>query len=111
ILFALGAAVISGCGGAVADPKDYGDVNTKNEGYYGNLMYGCTGVRANEAGKYEDVTLENTDYCNCLYEGLKETVPFSDAREFDKYQATAQAGEIKVPTNIQTVQEKCGTTN
>jgi len=105
------ALAISSCGGTVPDPKEYGDANTKNEGYYGNLMYGCTGVRANDAGNYVDVTLESTSYCKCLFAGLKETVPFAAARDFDKYQATAQPGEIKVPANIQAVQEKCGTSN
>ena len=110
ILVAACALVASSCGGTVADPKDYGDVNTENKGYYGNLMYGCTGVQAIN-GEYSDVTLESVDYCNCIFEGLKETVPFSDARDFDKYQATAKAGEIEIPKNIQAVQEKCGTSN
>ena len=36
-------------------PTSYGDVNTTNEGYYGNFMFGCTGVEANDDGKYVDV--------------------------------------------------------
>jgi hypothetical protein len=98
---------VSSCGGTVADPKEYGDVNTENKGYYGNLMYGCTGVQAID-GEYSDVTLGSVEYCNCLFDGLKEKVPFPDAKAFDQYQATAKAGEITIPKNIKAVQEDCG---
>ena len=110
ILVTACAIALSSCGGTVRDPNEYGDVTTDGTGYYGNLMYGCTGVEPTD-GKYVDVKLESVDYCNCIFDGLKETVPFSDAKAFDKKQATEKAGEIVIPNNIQTVQEKCGTSN
>ncbi|MEI7885955.1 MAG: hypothetical protein WCJ04_01060 [Actinomycetes bacterium] len=110
ILVAACALALSSCGGTVREPREYGDVTTDGKGYYGNLMYGCTGVEPTD-GKYVNVKLESVNYCNCIFNGLKETVPFSDAKAFDQYQATAKAGEIKIPKNIQTVQQKCGKSN
>ena len=94
------------CTGGEAEPKDYGEVNTKGEGYYGNFMYGCTGVEPKD-GKYVDVKLESADFCRCVYDGLKEKVPFSDMQEFEKEQADAADGEIVIPKNIATVQDEC----
>ncbi len=110
ILVTACAIALSSCGGTVRDPNEYGDVTTDGSGYYGNLMYGCTGVEP-EDGKYVDAQLGSVDYCNCIFDGLKETVPFPDAKAFDQKQATEKAGEIVIPTNIQAVQEKCGTSN
>lgn len=105
----VAATALAGCSnGQQAQPKNYGDINTKNEGYYGNLMFGCTGVEANEDGEYVDVKLESPDFCTCIFRGMKETVPFSDAQEFDEQQADAEEGtDIELPANIDKVRTTC----
>lgn len=102
------AVALAGCGGVVRDPRDYGEINDKGEGFYGNLMYGCTGVQPNDKGEYVDTKLGSSDFCVCVYKGLKETVPFPDTKKFDEAQAKAKDGEITVPDNIAKVQQKCG---
>lgn len=106
---AAAALLLAGCAaGQPRDPGEYGAINDRNEGYYGNLMFGCTGVRANEQGEYVEVTLESPDFCTCVFRGMKETVPFPDAKEFDKAQADAEEGEtIELPENINRVRTKC----
>lgn len=106
---AAAALVLAGCAaGQPRDPGEYGEINTNNEGYYGNLMFGCTGVRANAQGEYVDVELESPDFCTCVFRGMKETVPFPDAKDFDKAQADAEEGEtIELPENINRVRTKC----
>ena len=78
LLVATAAAAISlaGCSGAQSDPTEYGSINDQNEGYYGNMMFGCTGVEANEDGEYVDETLEKPNFCRCVFRGMKETVPY-----------------------------------
>lgn len=105
VLFAL---VATSCTGAVRDPTQYGDANTKGEGFYGNLMYGCTGVLPDTDGNYVDEKLSSSDYCKCLFEGLKDRVPFSDVRDFEEAQADAEPGnEPDVPKGITAVQDDC----
>lgn len=105
VLFAL---VATACTGAVREPTKYGEVNAKGEGFYGNLMYGCTGVTPDADGNYVDEKLSSSEYCKCLFEGLKDTVPFSDVRDFEKAQADAKEGdEPEVPKNIAAVQDEC----
>jgi hypothetical protein len=110
IVVALAAMALASCaGGQPPDPDNYGEINTDNEGYYGNLMFGCTGVQANDDGKYVDVKLESPDYCTCVYRGMKETVPFPEAKEFDEQQAEAEEGEtIELPDSIDKVRSSCG---
>jgi len=107
-LLVVCAVALVGCGGQQRDPSEYGDVNSDGEGYYGNLMYGCTGVEPDDDGKYVNAELENEAFCKCLFNGLKETVPFQDAKKFDEAQAKAEPGELDVPNNIAKVQQKCG---
>jgi hypothetical protein len=109
MLTAVASMALMGCaGGQQRQPKEYGDINTKNEGYYGNLMFGCTGVEANDKGKYVDVKLETPDFCTCVFRGMKETVPFTDAEAFDEQQADAPEGtDIKLPANINKVRTTC----
>jgi hypothetical protein len=107
-LLAVCAIALAGCGGQQADPKDYGEINDQGDGFYGNLMYGCTGVEPNDDGKYTGDTLAPADFCTCLWRGLEETVPFDDTKKFDEAQADAEAGEIEVPSNIAKVQQRCG---
>ena len=110
IVTAVASVALLGCtaGGQAAQPKEYGDINTDNEGYYGNLMFGCTGVQANAAGKYVDVELESAPFCTCVFRGMKETVPFSEAKAFDEQQADAPDGEtIKLPSSIDKVRTTC----
>lgn len=110
IVTVVASVALVGCysGGQAAAPKEYGDINTENEGYYGNLMFGCTGVQANADGKYVDVKLESPTFCTCVFRGMKETVPFSEAKEFDEQQADAEEGEtIKLPESIDKVRTTC----
>lgn len=112
VVFAVAVVAVvalAGCTvGQPRDPGEYGEINTNNEGYYGNLMFGCTGVRANDAGEYVDVKLESPDFCTCVFRGMKETVPFSDAQAFDKAQGEAEEGEsIELPENIDRVRTTC----
>ncbi|CAN5474134.1 hypothetical protein BH10ACT3_BH10ACT3_15340 [soil metagenome] len=107
MLSAVCALMLAACGGQVTQPKDYGEINSKGEGFYGNLMYGCTGVTPNDDGKYTNTELGDANYCQCLYRGLEQTVPFDDAKKFDEAQAKEDAGEITVPKNIAAVQTKC----
>lgn len=103
LTFALGA-----CTGAVREPTNYGKVNDKGEGFYGNLMYGCTGVTPDEDGNYVDEKLSSADYCKCLFTGLSDRVPFSDVRDFEKAQADAAADEEPpIPDEIARVQRDC----
>jgi hypothetical protein len=65
-------------------------------------------VRANSDGKYVDVELESRDFCTCVFRGMKETVPFPDAKAFDEAQADAEDGEaIELPENINRVRTRC----
>jgi hypothetical protein len=110
IVAVISSMALAGCtnGGQASQPKEYGDINTENEGYYGNLMFGCTGVEANDDGKYVDVELEQPDFCTCVFRGMKETVPFSDAQKFDEEQADAPEGsDIELPANIDKVRTAC----
>ena len=100
-------AAVAGCAGIEPAPDEYGDVNTENDGYYGNFMFGCTGVEANEDGEYVDIKLENPDFCTCVFEGLKETVPFSEMQAFEEAQAEAEDGELEIPDNIDGVRQDC----
>lgn len=107
VIAVLCLIALAGCSGRVQQPRDYGEVNTKGEGYYGNLMYGCTGVQPKD-GKYVNEKLSSSEYCKCLFEGLKESVPFSEAKSFEDAQADAKAGsEPDVPKGIAKVQKEC----
>ena len=111
-LLAVSAVVLVGCAGGQPQPREYGEVNTNNEGYYGNFMLGCTGVEANGSGDYvpEDgeQLLMPVDYCRCVFEGMKETVPFAEARVFEEAQADAEEGsDITIPKAIQSVMDDC----
>lgn len=98
---------LAGCSGRVAQPRDYGEVNAKGEGYFGNLMYGCTGVQPTD-GKYVNTKLGSAEYCRCLFDGLKESVPFEQAKAFEEAQADAKEGsEPDVPKGIAKVQKEC----
>jgi len=115
IIAVVASMAMLGCtGGQPPDPSSYGDINTINDGYYGNLMFGCTGVQADEAGDYDTSSLpeadrlESPDFCTCVFRGMKETVPFADAQAFDEQQADAAEGEnIELPANINTVRTSC----
>ncbi|MFZ4516907.1 MAG: hypothetical protein ACOYOP_00850 [Microthrixaceae bacterium] len=82
-------------------PREYG------EQYEKNLMIGCTGVEPNDQGKYRNPTLGSAAYCQCVYKGLVEKVPFDDAKKFEEQQAEEKAGEITVPKNIASVYDAC----
>jgi hypothetical protein len=73
-----------------------------------NLLGGCRGVPANDDGKYVDVKLESPSYCTCLFRGMKETVPFAEAKEFEEQQADAEEGaDIELPASIDKVRTTC----
>jgi hypothetical protein len=108
IALVIAALALVGCGGQASQPDSYGDANSEGEGFYGNFMYGCTGVMPVD-GEYRDSTLESQAFCRCVYDGMKETVPFDEAKAFDEAQAAAEPGtEISVPSNIAAVQQRCG---
>lgn len=108
VVIAASMALVGCTSGQKPEPDNYGEINTENEGYYGNLMFGCTGVEANDDGKYVDVKLENPDFCTCIFRGMKETVPFPDAKQFDEQQAEAEEGTtIELPANINKVRTTC----
>ncbi len=98
---------VTGCVGLEPNPTDYGEVNPDNDGYYGTFMFGCTGVEANEDGEYADWTLENPEFCTCVFEGLKDRVPFSEMQALEEDQAEAEPGEFELPRNVNTVREGC----
>src|SRR5690606_27838015 len=106
LLIVVCAVPLLGCTGATPEPGEYGTVNDKGEGYYGNFMFGCTGVLPTD-GEYVDVTLENPDFCTCVFRGLKETVNFDEMKEFEEAQADAEPGELEIPKNIDSVRKKC----
>lgn len=104
-LFAAVVALVAlagvACGGVEQQPTEYG------QDYEDNFMFGCTGVEPNSDGQYEDPSLAPVSYCECVYEGLVEKVPFDDAKEFEEQQAEEEAGQIEVPDNIQAVYDDC----
>lgn len=104
------ALVAAACGVGEPQPTEYGEVNDDNDGYYGNFMFGCTGVEANEDGEYVDWTLENPDFCTCVFRGLKEeNVPFAEMQEFEEAQAEAADDEdIPLPENVDEIRITCG---
>lgn len=109
IIIAVSAVALAACTGAQASqPDEYGEVNDNNEGYYGNFMYGCTGVEANADGEYVDVEFADPAFCTCVFRGLKETVNFAEMKEFDEAQAEAEDGEeIEIPEDIDRVRRSC----
>ncbi len=108
-MIVVAALLLVGCTGQARQPDNYGSANTDGDGFYGNFMFGCTGVTPVD-GEYRDPTLESQSFCRCVYNGMKETVPFAEAKAFDEAQADAEPGtEIVVPANIAAIQEHCGT--
>lgn len=109
--------VAAGCVGTEPTFGDYGEVNPNNDGYYGTFMYGCTGVEATGAGDDpagEYLPTEDTPellappaFCTCVFEGLKERVPFAEMQALEQDQAAADPGEFTLPRNVNTVREDC----
>lgn len=96
----IAAAALIGCTGPT-QPKEYGDA------YKENFMIGCTGVEPNEEGQFVDPSLGTVSYCECVYQGLVDTVPFDQVEAFEKQQAESEAGQIVVPANIEAVYDRC----
>jgi hypothetical protein len=91
----------SACG-QQRQPTEYG------KEYKENFMLGCTGVDADGEVPPGGEKLASTSYCECVYEGLEDKVPFDEAREFEEQQSEADSGEdIEVPKNIQAVFDGC----
>lgn len=98
---------LAGCSTALRQPSSYGDVNDQGDGYYGNFMFGCTGVEPTD-GKYVGATLESPEYCTCVFEGMKDNVPFSEAKDFEDAQADTPEGDtIEIPDDIRKVMNNC----
>jgi hypothetical protein len=110
-LLAVAAIALVGCAGGQPQPREYGEANTENEGYFGNFMLGCTGVQANEDGEYVDVRYESEEYCRCVFDRLRDPgdgVPFAEMQAFEEAQADAEEGtEITVPRNINRIMNSC----
>ena len=75
---AIVAFALAGCGGQARQPDSYGSANPDGDGFYGNFMFGCTGVTPVD-GEYLETTLETKSFCRCVYDGMKDTVPFAEA--------------------------------
>lgn len=106
-VLSVAAVALVGCTGFESNPTEYGEVNTDNDGYYGNFMFGCTGVEANEDGEYVDVVLEDPEFCTCVFERLKETVPFSEMQQLEEAQAEAEPGEVELPEDVDAARREC----
>jgi len=107
-LAVVAAIALAGCSGVQPQPRNYGEVTTDGSGYFGNFMFGCTGVEPDSEGRYVDVELQSEDYCRCVFAGLKEKVPFDEVRQFEEDQAEAEDGnDIEVPRNIRNVMDDC----
>jgi hypothetical protein len=89
------AVFVTGCG-AQTQPTSYDDA------YEANFTFGCKQQAADEGGPQAP-----EDYCKCVLDGLKDKVPFDDAKKFEEQQAEETAGDIKVPKNIQSVFDSC----
>ena len=109
-LVLVASVALVGCTGVQPQPRDYGEANTNNEGYFGHFMLGCTGVEATD-GEYVDPTIASEDYCRCVFTGLKDPgdgVPFAEMQAFEEAQAEAESGEdIEVPRNVQRIMDRC----
>jgi hypothetical protein len=98
------AFVSSACSGET-QPGEYG------EAYQANFMIGCTGVEPQEDGTFTNPSLGSPPFCDCVYQGLEEKVPFEQAKEFEDQQAESEPGEITIPDNINQVYEACKASN
>jgi hypothetical protein len=106
VVAALTVALVASSCGQQRQPTEYG------EDYRENFMLGCTGVEEDGEVPPGGEKLASKSYCECVYDGLKDKVPFDEVREFEEQQAEAESGDdIEVPKNIQTVFDGCeGTT-
>jgi len=90
------ALFLTGCG-QQQQPRDY------DAAYASNFKFGCQQQAASRGGPQAP-----QDYCKCVLAGLKEKVPFDDAKKFEEKQAEAKSGTaITVPKNIQAVFTSC----
>ena len=97
----VASAALVGCSGQT-QPTDYGAQ------YKANFMFGCTGVEPNSNGDYNNEKLLSQSDCQCIYKGLVDKVPFDDAKKFEQQQSEASSGsDIKIPKNIQAVEDAC----
>ena len=103
LLPVVGALLLLTACGAQTQPTGYGD------DYKNNFMFGCE-QQAKIPEDVEGGPQAPKDYCTCVYKGLVEKVPFDDAKKFEDQQADEDAGQIKVPKNIQAVFDSCKTT-
>lgn len=69
--------------------------------YQKNFMFGCHEQTNNDGPQAAE------DFCRCVYKNLKEKVSFDDAKKFEEQQAKEEAGQIKIPKNIQAVIDGC----
>ena len=110
----LGGSSLSACTGGQVLIRDYGDpAATDKKDYYDDFMFGCTGVEpVKGTNRYLDPKLSSSDYCNCVYKGMKARVPFSEAKAFEEDQAKATqrpdgSYDITIPKNIRAVMAGC----
>ena len=94
---------LSACGQRT-QPTGYG------EDYQKNFMLGCNEQTA-VPEENPEVTTPGPEapknFCECVYDGLVEKVPFDDAKKFEEQQAKEDAGDIAVPKPIQKVIDSC----
>ena len=88
--------------GVERDPSEYGDA------YRENFMLGCTGLDENGDVPNGGEKLASKSYCDCVYEGLEEKIPFEEAKEFEEAQSQVEDdSDIEIPDNIQSVFDDC----
>lgn len=90
--------------GQQTQPTDYG------EQYEKNFMFGCheqADVPEEDPDQTTPGPQSGTDFCQCVYDGLEEQVPFEQAKAFEEQQAEDDAGDIEVPKPIQSVIDSC----
>jgi hypothetical protein len=95
--------MLSACGQAT-QPSEYG------ADYEKNFMFGCNEQQEVPEEDAADTTpgpQASEDFCQCVYDGLQDKVPFEEVKQFEEQQAEEDAGEIEVPKAIQAVIDSC----
>lgn len=102
---AAAALVLTACAPGQAQPTDYG---VEGELFYDNFMIGCTEKEPDENGSFEHVDAEVFSFCECVFRGMKERIPFADAMAFEESMADIEEDdEFEVPQAILTIMNGC----
>lgn len=105
VVAAAAALVLTACAPGQAQPTDYG---VEGELFYDNFMIGCTEQEPDENGSFEHVDAEVFSFCECVFRGMKERIPFADAMAFEESMADIDEDEeFEVPQPILTIMNGC----